>query len=69
MLVNQNYVCAICLLGPSGKKKHLSIDHDHKTGKVRGLLCDNCNRKVVATIEAYPHLIGKGIEYLEKYNV
>ncbi len=32
--------CAICLRLP---KKHLSIDHDHKTGKVRGLLCSGCN--------------------------
>ena len=44
----QNGVCSICGL-PETKKsfgKHvrrLSIDHCHKTGKVRGLLCNQCN--------------------------
>ena len=47
MFKNQNGVCAIC-----GKSEsviniyglpRLSIDHNHKTGKVRGLLCNNCN--------------------------
>jgi uncharacterized Zn finger protein (UPF0148 family) len=45
MIIGQNYVCAIC--GRSEKSSTrgvLFIDHDHKTGKVRGLLCDSCNR-------------------------
>ena len=44
MLMEQNYVCAICEKPEkSSSKKVLSIDHDHTTGKVRGLLCDTCN--------------------------
>lgn len=38
----QNGVCAIC--GQTNlDNKRLSIDHDHKTGKIRGLLCTGCN--------------------------
>lgn len=35
-------VCAICKKAPT-KGKSLHVDHDHKTGKVRGLLCPLCN--------------------------
>lgn len=45
MLESQNYRCAIC--GDEGNSRNrfrkLSIDHNHKTGKVRGLLCPHCN--------------------------
>ena len=49
MFEKQNGVCAIChkcetRKHQSGTLRRLSIDHDHKTGKVRGLLCDKCNR-------------------------
>lgn len=41
-LAKQGGKCAICFKPPSGKKI-LGIDHCHKRGKVRGLLCDRCN--------------------------
>lgn len=37
-------VCAIC--GRPPHRRRLAVDHDHKTGSVRGLLCDACNRHV-----------------------
>lgn len=37
----QGGVCAIC--GSDNKGRRLHVDHDHKTGKVRGLLCTGCN--------------------------
>lgn len=45
MLSKQDGKCAICGSHKSGKKNsnRLSIDHCHKTGKVRGLLCQQCN--------------------------
>ena len=43
MYDNQNGVCAICKKSGDGKWKKLCVDHDHKTGKVRQLLCRRCN--------------------------
>jgi hypothetical protein len=44
MLIDQNYRCKICgSTDPGHKKKHFSVDHCHETGRVRGLLCANCN--------------------------
>lgn len=43
ILARQNNCCAICNTHKSELKKDLSVDHDHNTGKVRGLLCNNCN--------------------------
>ena len=39
---NQNGVCAICG-NKEERYKHLMIDHNHKTNKVRGLVCTKCN--------------------------
>ena len=46
MLLAQDNRCAICK-GPPSDKRPLAIDHDHSTGKVRGLLCYGCNRLMV----------------------
>ena len=43
MLVNQNNCCAICGIKSSDYNKRFSIDHCHKTMKIRALLCNNCN--------------------------
>lgn len=41
MLEKQGNECAICKT--KSTRRAMNIDHDHKTGKVRGLLCDGCN--------------------------
>jgi hypothetical protein len=42
MLNEQDGGCAICHTPPQ-RGQHLAVDHDHKTGYVRGLLCTRCN--------------------------
>lgn len=70
MLVAQNYVCAIC--GKSQNRKTrgvlqpLSVDHDHKTGKIRGLLCHKCNI-VLGLMGESPEMIPKIRTYLLHY--
>ena len=47
MLADQNGECAICYTtDPGGSGSRFAVDHDHQTGRVRGLLCSNCNRGI-----------------------
>jgi len=39
----QKGLCKICRLPPNGNNEYLSVDHNHATGKIRGLLCSTCN--------------------------
>ena len=41
LLASQDGKCAICRGGTS--KRHFAVDHNHKNGNVRGLLCARCN--------------------------
>jgi len=63
----QSGVCAICRKPEVSKRlgtvKNLSIDHDHSTGKVRGLLCTGCNRGL-GFFGDDPELIVKAAAYL-----
>ena len=67
MLTEQNGVCACCGGKETNpKKKHLSIDHCHKTGEVRSLLCDRCNRGIGALNDDLD-ILRKAVVYLERY--
>lgn len=65
MFSRQNGVCFICKIPPTGK--YLLIDHNHKTKKVRALLCKSCNF-LVGTIEKRQEEIKKVEQYLVKFN-
>lgn len=43
-LTAQGHVCAICKKPNRSAKRCLAVDHHHASGKVRGILCYNCNR-------------------------
>tara|TARA_B110000902_G_scaffold106601_1_gene126004 strand:+ start:620 stop:1087 length:468 start_codon:yes stop_codon:yes gene_type:complete len=43
LLVKQKHSCYICKKHKDTFKNRLCVDHNHKTGKVRGLLCASCN--------------------------
>ena len=58
----QHGCCAICS-EPEEKFSWLCIDHDHVTGRVRGLLCPNCNRGL-GLLGDSEHLLQKAKDYL-----
>jgi Recombination endonuclease VII len=67
MLMSQNYCCAICGTDkPTGKWKVFAVDHDHETGQVRELLCNECNRGI-GLLKDSPELLIKAADYLLKH--
>lgn len=63
LLAEQGGGCAMCGAPPTTKRLH--IDHDHKTGLVRGLLCNYCNYRVLGrnNIER----MRSAVAYLERH--
>jgi len=61
LLEEQGGVCAICRQPPA--RRALCIDHDHKTGRVRGLLCGVCNMGLGNFGDSWERLVA-GIKYL-----
>ena len=63
MVVAHGGVCAIC--GKPDGGQALGVDHNHETGKVRGLLCRGCNT-AIGSLHDSPLLLLFAIEYLVK---
>lgn len=63
---NQGGTCALCDKTESSPHKSLCIDHDHSTGKIRGLLCDTHNRAIGLFKDSIEDL-KKAIKYLESH--
>jgi len=61
LLAAQDGRCAICL-----ERKPLSVDHDHRSGKVRGLLCAKCN-SAIGLVGEDPAVLGRAIAYLFRH--
>lgn len=71
-LAEQGGVCAICknpeTANQLGKNPRLSIDHDHKTGKNRGLLCYRCNHFIGYLERLGDDALEKYFKYLKYYS-
>ena len=63
-LAEQESRCAICRTDDPSPRERFSVDHDHATGAVRGLLCWNCNIALGAAKDNVATLAA-AIEYLE----
>ena len=61
MLKRQNFRCAICV-----RKVKLVVDHCHKTGEIRGLLCSKCN-SALGMLRDNTFLLEKALNYLAPF--
>lgn len=70
MLQVQGGVCAICKQPETakiqGRVKELSVDHDHRTKKIRGLLCWTCNT-TLGKVKDQPKRLRMMADYLERH--
>jgi hypothetical protein len=63
MRISQNSLCAIC----DREEELLFVDHDHSTGKVRGLLCRDCNAMLGLAMDN-TRILDRAITYLKDNN-
>lgn len=75
LLEFQNGRCAICEgSSPGGRKETFGVDHDHNCcpgrrscGRcIRGLLCVNCNNRILGGANDNPDVLRRAVEYLER---
>ena len=69
MLRAQGGGCAICgNASPESRHKFFCVDHDHRTGRTRRLLCDPCNIGL-GKFKDSPELLRRAAIYLEEHRV
>ncbi len=76
-LQRQGGVCAICGRLETHRRKgmcypcELSVDHNHRTGRIRGLLCHECNSKLIGGIEGKNavFVLKKALKYVKKWDI
>lgn len=66
MVSAQEGRCAICRRSFQGTK-NTHVDHNHSTGRVRALLCGNCNRGI-GMFDDQPDILLAAIDYLQYHN-
>jgi hypothetical protein len=65
LLEKQGGCCAICGGTQVNGRKNLDVDHDHRTGRVRGLLCGYCNR-ALGLLKDSPEVLRLAANYLDR---
>jgi Recombination endonuclease VII len=63
LLELQDHRCAICRARPQSAR--LAVDHDHRTGKVRGLTCVKCNHELLGAAHDSLDLLQNAVGYLK----
>jgi len=65
LLAEQHGCCAICGTDACATGRHFAVDHDHTTGRIRGLLCVNCNQGI-GKFKEQTDIMKRAIEYLTR---
>lgn len=68
MFAGQGNVCAICSTDSPGGAGHWHTDHDHISGNVRGILCDQCNKGLGNFKDSVEFLTSASIYLLQHEN-
>ena len=66
LFLDQKGSCAICKTSVNQFNKGMCVDHCHETGKIRGLLCTDCNRGI-GSLKDNLELLKQAVTYLEKH--
>ena len=64
LVASQNNKCPICGNGFGEGRRRRHIDHDHKTGQIRSILCSNCNLGIGYFLDD-PHVLRAAADYIE----
>lgn len=68
ILQEQGGACFLCQRTPEQirRRQNLAVDHDHDTGAIRGLLCYNCNHRVLPAIRESVTYARRLVKYLSR---
>ena len=67
LLARQGGVCAVCYEDRrDSRDREMPVDHDHDSGAIRGILCDNCNR-IIGLFQDDPRILRNAVRYLQRW--
>lgn len=66
MRESQGQCCAICALPFENKPRAVHVDHCHRTGVIRGILCNPCNLGI-GKLRDEPEILRRAADYIDRY--